>query len=171
MVVLKRVVLFVLLAFGIGMLVVHGVNPLYLPVKAVTATIWGVLLAVSLLGLRVKGPAGPILLTTGSLLAVDIAVIADSAMLYDITGIWRLDGGVPLPYEYSPLWAPAALWPADTVFGVPQAAVMAGDFEWQGEQVTPIAMVLVMLSLIFVAVSLSQRRGSVAVTGSVEASA
>jgi hypothetical protein len=153
----KRVGLFALIALGCGMLFVHGGNPLYLPVKAATVAVWALLLAVSLPALRVKGVAGPVLLAVGALIAVDVAVIVDSAMLYDVTGMWRLDGGVPLPYEYSPLWAPAALWPGDTIFGVPQEAIRAGDFEWQGEQVAPAALVLIVLSAIFVVVSITRR--------------
>jgi hypothetical protein len=153
----KRLGLCAVVALACGILFVHGGNLLYLPVKAVTVAVWTLLLAASLLAMRVKGVAGPVLLTIGALIAVDVAVIVDSAMLYDITGIWSLDGGVPLPYQYSPLWAPAALWPGDTVFGVPQEAIRAGDFEWQGEQVAPVALMLVVLSAIFVAASLARR--------------
>ncbi|WP_020522037.1 benzoate/H(+) symporter BenE family transporter [Catelliglobosispora koreensis] len=133
----------------------------------VAASVWALLLlafafAATWLARRGQIAAGMVTVIVGALLAIDVAVVVDSYMLYDALGLWRLDDGAALPYSYAPLWFPASLWPGDSFLGISQEAIRAGDFEWQEEQVAPTSFALSLLSLIFAASFLPRRDAELA---------
>ena len=152
----QRLAMLWLAALLLCTLLAHGLRAEYLPIEAATAGVWVALLGSgALLANRLAGQGRPrtavALLSLAALLACEVAVVVDSALIYDVAGYWTLDGGAGLPYSYSPLWYPAAVLPSPVdVLGIDQAAITAGDFEWQQEHVTPVATVLTIASAIFV---------------------
>ncbi|MEV1321402.1 hypothetical protein AB0J14_35600 [Micromonospora arborensis] len=134
----------------------HGPRVEYLPIEALTATVWVALLGLgAILASRLArsghARSAVVLLCVATLVACDVAVVVDSALIYDWAGYWTLNGGVGLPYSYAPLWYPASLLPSLDVFGVDQTTITAGDFEWQAEHITPVALVLTIASTVFIA--------------------
>lgn len=135
----------------------HGLRAEYLPIEALTAGVWAVLLGVGVfLASRLArwghARSAVVLLGVAALVACDVAVVVDSAVIYDGAGYWTLDGGVDLPYPYAALWYPASLLPSSVdVLGVDQTTITAGDVEWQTEHITPVALVLTIASAVFVA--------------------
>ncbi|GGO07740.1 hypothetical protein GCM10011576_12610 [Micromonospora parathelypteridis] len=153
---IKRLGLLWTLAVLLLVLFAHGLRAEYLPIEALTATVWAVLLGLgAILASRLArsghAKSAVVLLCVATLVACDVAVVVDSALIYDGTGYWTLNGGVSLPYSYAPLWYPAALLPSMDVLGVDQTTITAGDFEWQAEHIAPVALVLTIASVVFVA--------------------
>ncbi|MGC4870084.1 hypothetical protein ACLQ3B_32115 [Micromonospora sp. DT53] len=137
-------------------LLVHGLRTEYLPIEALTGGVWAVLLGLgAFLSSRLArwghGRGATVLLCVAALVACDVAVVVNSALIYDGAGYWTLNGGVGLPYSYAPLWYPASLLPWFDIFGIDQRSITAGDFEWQAEHVAPVAVVLTIASAFFVA--------------------
>ncbi|WP_112698283.1 hypothetical protein [Micromonospora noduli] len=135
----------------------HGLRVEYLPIEALTGSVWAALLGTgAILSSRLArwghGKSAIVLLCVAALVACDVAVVVDSALIYDVAGYWTLNGGVGLPYSYAPLWYPASLLPWFDVFGIDQTAITAGDVEWQAEHVAPVAVVLTIASALFIAV-------------------
>ncbi|MEV4721435.1 hypothetical protein AB0J94_29955 [Micromonospora noduli] len=135
----------------------HGLRVEYLPIEALTGSVWAALLGTgAILSSRLArwghGKSATVLLCVAALVACDVAVVVDSALIYDVAGYWTLNGGVGLPYSYAPLWYPASLLPWFDVFGIDQTAITAGDVEWQAEHVAPVAVVLTIASALFIAV-------------------
>lgn len=159
---LKRLGLLWILAVLFLVLFAHGPRVEYLPIEALTASVWAALLGLSaILASRLARwghtKSAVVLLCVAALVACDVAVVVDSALIYDGAGYWTLNGGVNLPYSYAPLWYPASLLPSSMdVFGVDQTTITAGDFEWQTEHVAPVALVLTIASAVFIA---SMRHG------------
>ncbi|MCG5452242.1 hypothetical protein [Micromonospora hortensis] len=134
----------------------HGLRVEYLPIEALTGSVWAALLGTgAILSSRLArwghGKSATVLLCVAALVACDVAVVVDSALIYDGAGYWTLNGGVGLPYSYAPLWYPASLLPWSDVFGIDQTAITAGDLEWQAEHVAPVAVVLTIASALFIA--------------------
>ncbi|MEH1166939.1 hypothetical protein V6V47_16290 [Micromonospora sp. CPCC 205539] len=153
----KRLGLLWVIAVLVLVLTAHGLRPEYLPIEALTAGVWAALLGLgafvaSRLARWGHAKSAAVLLCVAALVACDVAVVVDSALIYDGAGYWTLNDGVGLPYAYAPLWYPAALLPwSSTILGVDQASITAGDLEWQAEHIVPVAMVLTIASAIFVA--------------------
>ncbi len=143
-----------LIAAIFAVVLAHGLRPEYLLLELATAATWALVLglvAVGGLALLRAGHrgVGAASLLLGALVAVDVAVVVDSWLIYDVAGYWVLDGGVPVPYRYAPLWYPASLLPGD-LFGFTQQQITAGDFEWQAEHVMPVALTLTVVSGVFI---------------------
>lgn len=133
----------------------HGLRTGYLPIEALTGGVWAALLGTgailsSRLARRGHGKSAIVLLCVAAVVACDVAVVVDSALIYDGAGYWTLDGGVGLPYSYAPLWYPASLLPWFDIFGIDQATITAGDVEWQAEHIAPVAVVLTITSALFI---------------------
>ncbi|MGS2616009.1 hypothetical protein ACVCAH_16025 [Micromonospora sp. LZ34] len=135
----------------------HGLRAEYLPIEALTASVWAALLGMgAFLASRLArwghAKSAVVLLCVAALLACDVAVVVDSALIYDGAGYWTLNDGVGLPYSYAALWYPASLLPSSLdIFGVDQTTITAGDFEWQTEHIAPVAVVLTIASAVFIA--------------------
>ncbi|MFG3640819.1 hypothetical protein ACGF3C_11210 [Micromonospora sp. NPDC047762] len=134
----------------------HGLRVEYLPIGALTGIVWAALLGAgaflsSRLARSGRVRSATVLLCVAALVACDVAVVLDSALIYDGAGYWTLDGGAGLPYSYAPLWYPASLLPGIDIVGIDQATITAGDVEWQAEHVTPVAVVLTIASALFIA--------------------
>lgn len=153
----KRLGLLWTIAVPLLVLFAHGLRAEYLPIEALTATVWAALLGLgTILASRLArwghARSAVVLLCVATLVACDLAVVVDSALIYDGAGYWTLNGGVGLPYSYAPLWYPASLLPSSMdVFGVDQTTITAGDFEWQAEHIAPVAVVLTIASAVFIA--------------------
>ncbi|MEU5960409.1 hypothetical protein ABZ777_04305 [Micromonospora parva] len=137
-------------------LAAHGLRAEYLPIEALTGGVWAALLGLgaflsSRLARRGQSRSATALLCVAAVVACDVAVVTDSALIYDAAGYWTLSGGVGLPYPYAPLWYPAALVPWIDILGIDQATITAGDSEWQAEHVAPVAVVLTIASACFIA--------------------
>ncbi|WP_204942552.1 hypothetical protein [Micromonospora luteifusca] len=153
---IKRLGLLWILAVLLLVLFAHGLRAEYLPIEALTATVWAALLGMgAILASRLArsghAKSAVVLLGVAALVACDVAVVVDSALIYDAAGYWTLNGGVGLPYSYAPLWYPTSLLPSMDVFGVDQTTITAGDFEWQAEHIAPVAVVLTIASAVFIA--------------------
>jgi hypothetical protein len=136
-------------------LLTHGLRGEYILIELASAGTWAVILSLfGVLGVALwragRRGIGFALLLLGALVAVDVAVVVDSWLIYDVAGYWRLDGDVPLPYRYAPLWYPASLMPTDFL-GATQQQITAGDFERQAEHVMPAALTLTTVSVVFLA--------------------
>lgn len=133
----------------------HGLRAAYVPIEALTGGVWAALLGTgailsSRLARRGHGKSATVLLCVAAVVACDVAVVVDSALIYDGAGYWTLNGGVGLPYSYAPLWYPASLLPWFDIFGIGQTAITAGDVEWQAEHIAPVAVVLTITSALFI---------------------
>jgi hypothetical protein len=121
----------------------HGLQPRYLVIEAASTGVWALLFGASVLAMAAfmrrswRWPAIAIVV-----LGAFVALVVDSALVYDVAGYWRLDGGVPLPYSYAVFWYPASILPLESFFGVTQEVITAKDFEWQAEHVLPVSLVL-----------------------------
>ncbi|MBM0276736.1 hypothetical protein [Micromonospora tarensis] len=153
----KRIGLLWVAAVPCLVLFAHELRPEYLPIEALTASVWAALLGVGgYLAIRLARwghtRSAVVLLGVAALVACDAAVVVDSALSYDGFGYWTLNGGVGLPYSYAALWYPASLLPSSwDIFGVDQTAITAGDLEWQTEHIAPVAVVLTIASAVLVA--------------------
>jgi hypothetical protein len=150
-------------AAAFGLLLAHGLRGEYILIELATAGTWALVLApiaLAAVGLLRAGRrwTAAVALLLGALVAVDVAVVVDSWLIYDVAGYWMLNDGVPLPYGYAPLWYPASLIPGD-IFGVTQQQITAGDFEWQAEHITPVALTLTAVSVVFLIRTLSPSFG------------
>ncbi|MGC4895441.1 hypothetical protein [Micromonospora sp. DT31] len=154
---IKRLGLLWVAAVLLLVLLAHGRRAEYLPIEALTASAWAVLLGMGafLAGRLVSwghARSAVVLLGVAALVACDVAVVVDSALIYDVAGYWTLNDGAGLPYSYAALWYPASLLPSSVgIFGVDQTAITAGDFEWQAEHIVPVAVVLTIASAVFIA--------------------
>ncbi|MEU8301714.1 hypothetical protein AB0C04_31040 [Micromonospora sp. NPDC048909] len=153
----KRLGLLWIVVVLLVVLFAHGLRAEYLPIEALTASVWAALLGMgALVASRLArwghAKSAVVLLCVATLVACDVAVVVDSALIYDGAGYWTLNDGVGLPYSYAPLWYPASLLPSSwEIFGVDQTAITAGDFEWQTEHIAPVAVVLTIASAVFIA--------------------
>ncbi|WP_446210980.1 hypothetical protein [Micromonospora sp. IBSANI012] len=150
----KRLGLLWIVAVLLLVLFAHGLRAEYLPIEALTVTVWAALLGLgAFLANRMvrRGHAkgAIVLLCVATLVASDVAVVVDSALIYDVAGYWTLNDGVGLPYPSAPLWYPASLLPSMDILGVDQTTITAGDVEWQTEHVAPVAAVLTIASAAF----------------------
>ncbi|MEH0822823.1 MULTISPECIES: hypothetical protein [unclassified Micromonospora] len=153
----KRLGLLWIAAVLLLVLFAHGLRAEYLPIEALTAGVWAALLGTGAflanrLARRGHATGAVVLLCVAALVASDVAIVVDSALIYDVAGYWTLNGGVGLPYSYAPLWYPASLLPSSVdIFGVDQTTITAGDVEWQTEHIAPVAGVLTIASAVFIA--------------------
>ncbi|MGN9890471.1 hypothetical protein [Micromonospora sp. L31] len=153
----KRLGLLWIVAVLLLVLFAHGARAEYLPIEALTAGVWAALLGMgAFLANRLArwghATGAVVLLGVATLVACDVAVVVDSALIYHVAGYWTLNDGVGLPYSYAPLWYPASLLPSSVdIFGVDQTTITAGDSEWQTEHIAPVAVVLTIASAVFIA--------------------
>lgn len=152
----KRLGLLWIVAVLLLVLFAHGARAEYLPIEALTAGAWAALLGMgAFLANRLArwghAKGAVVLLCVATLVASDVAVVVDSALIYDVAGYWTLNDGVGLPYSYAPLWYPASLLPSVDILGVDQTTITAGDSEWQAEHIAPAAVVLTIASAVFIA--------------------
>ncbi|MEH1055260.1 hypothetical protein V6U89_08620 [Micromonospora sp. CPCC 206171] len=153
----KRLGLLWIAVVRLLVLFAHGLRAEYLPIEALTAGVWAALIGMgAFLANRLArwghSRGAVVLLGVAALIACDVAVVVDSALIYDGFGYWTLNDGVGLPYSYAPLWYPASLLPSSVdILGVDQTVVTAGDAEWQTEHVAPMAMLLTIASAVFIA--------------------
>ncbi|MEU1249732.1 hypothetical protein ACPXB5_04715 [Micromonospora arida] len=108
-------------------LVAHGLRVEYLPIEALTGSVWAVLLGTgaivsSRLTRRGHGKSAIVLLCVAALVACDVAVVVDSALIYDGAGYWTLNDVAPVAVVLTIASALFIAVPARALFGAWQAS-------------------------------------------------